>query len=162
MDKNIQKAQSAITRFGIIDRVRQCNSTLCAFYNICPHDKTQKCGFIEEYMVVIAGALFEMVEETKDAYLNQSIALKLLPLYQQLAMLRIEELSPNYQIIYKDKMDALRSNPVLKETRETVREIDRLEKELGVSSAMKNKREQLDFDNMMKYGDKDQLELMSE
>lgn len=117
------------------DVVKECSEE-CPAYGICEYRPTPagRCTFMHKYLQSIIDGLLAVEKELTDDQLKR-FGFMVLPLYQQLIMLKIETVPLKSAIIGKGVGSKV--HPVYKEIREVIKAIDAQLDKIGVSIPVK-------------------------
>ena len=112
------------------DFVEQCTREDCVAYASCPYDKHGKPPGQKEYMRSVQMVIFRNLNGNLSEMNLYRIGMHLLPLYRILMKLKIQEIGDTQAVTTDDK-GMKRINPIYKEIRETIKQIEFIWKSLG-------------------------------
>lgn len=109
--------------------VQDCHED-CPIYSECPYDHSNKCELRKKYIRSVVNSLEKGIKE-KDEIVNMKIGLMLVPLFNQLVTFKLIAHAQigNEMFISSKKIQI---NPVFKEIRDIMKDINGLMKELKV------------------------------
>lgn len=155
--------QSAIRPLYTWDYVQDCTPR-CPAYNgeICHFKKegTRKCAVMTMFLRGVADTVMMAVPEGEhiDQRALWRIGMHLMPLYQMLGRIKIEEATYT-RVIYTDDKGRRKANPIFKELRETLKLIEAVWKSLNMGGLMPSSPE-LDFGDKEAEGVRDYYKSM--
>lgn len=108
------------------DAVPECDES-CKLYDACPYDKSKKrCNLRVKYVESVMKSLTKSVKDPDPITLIR-MGMLLMPLFNSLVDLKIEKHMSNGRVRGMKGID-----PVMKEMRETIKQIDSMLVDLGV------------------------------
>lgn len=125
------------------DVVPKCVNGSCPALQYCDFEKTTKekevrCGATTQYMRARAESIFR----NHGHYLSEDqfhkIGLELTPLYRSLCKMKLEELSISKVVTTSDR-GVMKSNPIYKEIRETLKAIQAVRNDIGLDEGKARK-----------------------
>lgn len=151
-DMTLYKGKLGDVQLIMWDALPNC-SDACNIYDRCPYEGTNnrvKCEMRRRYLESVMKSLEKGIKE-KDEISSITMGLLIAPLFQHLISFKIYEHSLQHTVTIKNKI-----NPIYKEIRATIKEINSLLKDLGLTKG-DTKRTFLDgnadyYDDMVRRG----------
>lgn len=135
-DMTLYKGKLGNIQLIMWDALPDCVNA-CTIYTSCPYvggeRQRNKCEMRRRYLESIMTSLDNAVKE-KDEISVLTIGLMIVPLFQHLINFKIFETTLSHTLMARTKI-----HPVYKEIRQTIKEINTLLKDLGVTAGEKNK-----------------------
>jgi len=139
MAPNKGKYLDSETLLSCWDPVDECKGEACPVYERCPygsHRTTNKkkglCVVQRDYMRGVHTLMLRNFEDRMTEGMIFRIGQHLFPLYRTLIRINIEELAVE-SIVHTDDKGLKRANPIYREMRETIKQIEYIWKTLGFS-----------------------------
>ena len=116
-----------------VDAVQLCRENNCPVHRECPYikDSRAKCAVEKKYLEAVVSGIISMIREDMTQLVLNKITLHLLPLFQQLVRFQIEAYAVT-DVVYTTDRGQVRTHPIFKEIRETIKAIELTQKSLGI------------------------------
>lgn len=108
------------------DAIPQCDDR-CDLWDECVYEKKKKCALRKAYINSVIESFVKALEK-KDEVTMMRVGLLLMPLYTNLINLKLASYDMNGRVRYGKGVD-----PVMKEMRETIKQIDGMLVDLGLA-----------------------------
>ena len=166
-DPSIQRKMNALspykgyfskdTLYYAFDAVDYCIGARCRAFDYCPYEKPKvsektgevirrRCQFQQNYLRGVSLMIWRNYYETITEIELFHVGMELMPLYKNLAKLNLREMAVE-DVVYTDDKGIMRSHPVYKEIRDTIRQISMLWKSLGLQEVPEGPSEEQLFAN---------------
>jgi hypothetical protein len=117
------------------DAVKNCTGPTCPSYRYCAeHEVGKRCTIMENYLSAIYSTILRSAKKQNSKDLEVKllrVGFDLIPLYKNYMFLKLGEMGVE-EAIEKDHRGIKRINPIYKEIRETVKEIEKTWKSIGL------------------------------
>lgn len=137
MKVNSRKFKDTI--FPVWSAVQECEEESCIAFDICPiapFMRSKCCAVIVNYLKHLEKMVYAEFGNDMSDFEFYKVGMHLIPLYKQLARLKIMEMTISSSVMVETAKSGLsKIHPVFKEIRECVRSINTEWKELGIGCA---------------------------
>jgi len=116
------------------DAIHPCEPA-CRAYDICKYEKGGRCRLMKDYLTRTEAMIIHNFEEQLDEPALYRIGMHLMPLYHMLCRFKIEEIGFNRAVYTTDKGN-YKANPVFKEIRETLKQIEAMWRGLDLDTPL--------------------------